>query len=135
MQMIQGLAREGLYASLVRTPPGKGGMIGGRRVVPRYATYSVSLQGDVLRRLARFLRVRPPVGKSVPWTPQPRATKNAFHPVIRKLVRTPYVGRVYDLTVPTSENFVANNIVVHNCQFYPVCADGPNNLVQFTRKW
>ena len=21
------------------------------------------------------------------------------------------------------------------CQFYPVCADGPNNLVQFTRKW
>ena len=56
--------------------------------------------------------------------------------IVKKVTKLDYTEDVYDLTVPEVHNFIANNIVIHNCAEQPLpaggsCLLGAINLSEF----
>ena len=59
--------------------------------------------------------------------------------IVKKVTKLDYTEDVYDLTVPEVHNFIANNIVIHNCAEEPLpaggsCLLGAINLSEFVKK-
>lgn len=57
---------------------------------------------------------------------------------IKKVTKLDYTADVYDMTVPSVHNFIANNIIVHNCAEEPLpaggsCLLGSLNLAEFVK--
>lgn len=136
LQVWSGLCRAGLQVSVTRMTDRSGGMIAGREIVQRNPTYTIQIRSDALRTLAPVLQLPTPAAPRGPnYIRQSRFTENAMMSPVRKTIRKRYDGLVYDLNVPTSSSFLANGFVVHNCDMYAVCSDGPHRLSEFTKKW
>lgn len=97
----------GVYASISKRPPELGGLIKGRQVVGCHSSYNVNFSLWAFEEIIDGRRGKRKVTQ---------IDTNGSVVRVKKIEVLPYESTefVYDFSVPTVENFVANGIVCHN---------------------